>query len=195
MTGNGPSRAQELGWRLYCLTSQLIGMRASFDGRRPPAEHCQDTADDHGPSRPRESRGIPTACDHGPPTIHVVGAAVLLVAVKSLLRLVGARRSIALVERLTAITRRQPSDEHAFVQSVASAVVFASTLFPGRARCLEQSLAIHWRLRRAGVNSALRFGVRAYPFAAHVWVVHAQKPILESPDTLRTYVELPELPT
>ena len=50
------------------------------------------------------------------------------------------------------------------------AVAMAAALYPGRALCLEQSLALYWLLRRRGVGITYCHGVQAHPFAAHAWI-------------------------
>ena len=56
------------------------------------------------------------------------------------------------------------------VAQVAHRVAIASALYPGRARCLEQSLILSRALRRRGADARVRFGVYPYPFTAHSWV-------------------------
>lgn len=49
-------------------------------------------------------------------------------------------------------------------------VAIAAAWYPGRALCLERSLVLYERLRRAGARAELRLGVQAAPFASHAWV-------------------------
>jgi hypothetical protein len=64
----------------------------------------------------------------------------------------------------------------------------AAAFIPGRALCLEQSLALYVCLRRAGVAVGLRLGVQPYPFAAHAWVEYKGEPVGESWDRVGRFV-------
>jgi hypothetical protein len=54
--------------------------------------------------------------------------------------------------------------------------------WPGGALCLQRSLVLLWLLRRRGVSSKLRIGVKKSPEAllAHAWVEVAGQPIGDS---------------
>jgi hypothetical protein len=78
--------------------------------------------------------------------------------------------------------------------ATAERVAVAAAFFPGRARCLEQSLALYGLLRRADLSATFRLGVQAYPFAAHAWVEHGGEPVNEQRDLLKVYVPLPDQP-
>jgi hypothetical protein len=56
-------------------------------------------------------------------------------------------------------------------------VAVAAALYPGRALCLERSLVLYDRLRRAGARAEFRLGVQAAPFAAHAWVERLGLPV------------------
>ncbi len=73
----------------------------------------------------------------------------------------------------------------------ARAVAIAGAFFPGRAVCLEQSLALYLVLRRLGHESTLRIGVQPYPFLAHAWVEHRGVPVLEDEETVARFVAFP----
>jgi transglutaminase-like putative cysteine protease len=64
----------------------------------------------------------------------------------------------------------------------------AAVFYPGRARCLEQSLALYVLLRRRGVPVRLRLGVQPYPFNAHAWVELNGAPLNERVETVRQFV-------
>lgn len=80
------------------------------------------------------------------------------------------------------------------VNATAERVAMTAAFVPGRALCLEQSLALYFLLRRMGIQVTLRLGVQAYPFAAHAWVEHAGEPVNESAEKLRPFVPFPTLP-
>ena len=71
----------------------------------------------------------------------------------------------------------------------------AALFYPGRARCLEQSLALYVLLRRRGVPAELKLGVQPYPFNAHAWVELNGSPLNERLETVRQFVPLPGLRT
>ena len=97
-----------------------------------------------------------------------------------------------------AIHRRAPTPlPNEFVardelERLARQVATAAAVFPGRARCLEQSLVIYSFLRRAGIRARLRLGVRPHPFEAHAWVEYEDQPIFEDPEKIARFVPLPE---
>jgi hypothetical protein len=66
----------------------------------------------------------------------------------------------------------------------------AGVFYPGRARCLEQSLALYVLLRRRGVAAALRIGVQPYPFSAHAWVELNGVPLSERPEAIQQFVPI-----
>lgn len=86
------------------------------------------------------------------------------------LRGIGLRRSLLVAERLGRRVRLAAEPSPEFLANVVRRVATASAFFPGRALCLEQSLALYVCLRRSGVPARLRIGAQPYPFTAHAWV-------------------------
>lgn len=76
------------------------------------------------------------------------------------------------------------------IEVIGESVAAAAALYPGRARCLEQSLVLHRALRRSGVNSRLRLGVIPYPFAGHAWVECEGRPVNEFADQIHRLTPL-----
>lgn len=72
-------------------------------------------------------------------------------------------------------------------------VARVAAFFPGRAECLEQSLALLVLLRRRGLDAELRIGVERLPFTAHAWVEHAGRPINESAEYVDRLTPFPSL--
>jgi hypothetical protein len=70
----------------------------------------------------------------------------------------------------------------------------AAALFPGRAHCLERSLALQFVLGRCGIPTEIKFGAQPYRFRAHAWVEHAGVPVNESPETLIGLAVFPAVP-
>ncbi len=79
------------------------------------------------------------------------------------------------------------------MERAAYHVAVAAAFFPGRAVCLEQSLALYLLLRRRGVPAELRLGVQAYPFYAHAWVELDGEPVNEDRETVDKFRALPEV--
>lgn len=114
----------------------------------------------------------------------LAAALVLLPMTAAALRAGGFRhlRSQAAVPATRRRAPGQPS-EAAVTQSTARMVAAASHYGPYRATCLPQSLVLQWMLRRQGIGTELRFGVRRAGGAldAHCWVEHQGRPLIDSP--------------
>ena len=122
-----------------------------------------------------------------------LACALTLVSATLALRMLGLRRSLAIAGRLS---RRRPAAESPsseFLAGVVRKVDTAAAFFPGRALCLEQSLALFLSLRRAGVPAELRMGVQPYPFAAHAWVEYEGEPVGESYERAGNFVPFNDL--
>ncbi|MBA3497315.1 MAG: lasso peptide biosynthesis B2 protein, partial [Gemmatimonadales bacterium] len=76
----------------------------------------------------------------------------------------------------------------AYLAAVVRRVDTAAAFFPGRALCLEQSLALYAVLRWAGVGVRLLLGAQPYPFTAHAWVEYEGEPVGESRDRVGKFV-------
>lgn len=81
------------------------------------------------------------------------------------------------------------------VRTVEYRVAMAGALYPGRALCLEQSLALYYLLRRQRAAVKYCTGVQPYPFLAHAWVEYHGEPINDVLEHVRCFARLPdELP-
>ena len=91
------------------------------------------------------------------------------------------------------LARRPASTiDRGLAERSARSVAIAAAFFPGRAICLEQSVALYLLLRRRGVEAVLRSGAQPYPFQAHAWVEVDGQPVLEKADDLVRFVAFPE---
>ncbi len=122
---------------------------------------------------------------------------LLLAAVKGALGAVGYARTRRALERLarrgdSGTRGERASIDAALVAREAEAVAKAAAFYPGRALCLEQSLVLYLRLRRAAVFASFHLGVQPHPFAAHAWVSVGGEPVNERGEIVRTLVPLPE---
>lgn len=127
-----------------------------------------------------------------PPSVPRCMAA--LAAVRLHLKLRGFGRSIAAARRWGGEADGAGADEQALIERTVEALVTAAAFFPGRAICLEQSLALYVLLRRRGVPVELRLGVQAVPFSAHAWLELRGAPIEENADWVDYLLPFPEIP-
>jgi hypothetical protein len=104
-------------------------------------------------------------------------ALVLLPVTSVALWVVGFRRWQAFLARRTphAGPRQQnPEQTLDLARLAVTSVKKVSRFSPWPASCLQQSLTLGWLLRRRGIDSQLRIGVRKEDgrFEAHAWVEH-----------------------
>jgi hypothetical protein len=118
---------------------------------------------------------------------------VVLIAVTIALRLLGLRQSLGLASRFTRWAPAAESPSSDFLAAIVKQVDTAAAFFPGRALCLEQSLALFVCLRRAGVPVELRIGVQPYPFAAHAWVEYQGNLVGDTHDRVGKFVPFEDL--
>lgn len=121
----------------------------------------------------------------------LVSCAVTLVLVTLSLRVLGFRASYGLARRIGRRYERASDATWDTVVAAARGVSMAAAFYPGRALCLEQSLALFVCLRRVGVPVDLRVGVQPFPFTAHAWIEFQGQPVAENVDTLHGLVRLP----
>lgn len=114
-------------------------------------------------------------------------ALTLVVAVLAL-RALGLRRSLAMARRFAYRMPAVALPTAEYLAGVVRKVDTAAAFFPGRALCLEQSLALFAVLRWAGVAARLLLGAQPYPFSAHAWVEYLGKPVGESRDGVGRFV-------
>ena len=122
----------------------------------------------------------------------VLRAGFTIFAVKLSLRLRGYGRTIRWIQREV---RRVPPDASVDAQVVKAAersVAMAGALYPGRALCLEQSLALYYLLRRQGVAVKYSQGVQPHPFLAHAWLEYRGEPINDVAEHVKRFARLPD---
>jgi hypothetical protein len=113
-----------------------------------------------------------------------------LALVKLSMRALGFGRTLAYCERSVRPSAYPHSADEPMIGRVARKVAAAAVLYPGRARCLEQSLVLSRELRRCGADADVRFGIHPYPFSAHAWVEVQGRPINEDRDYLNMFTPL-----
>ena len=126
---------------------------------------------------------------HNPPSVFTC---LLLLFVVD----VGRRRlGLAAVLRVARIGGSARSSQAApeMIATTLRRVLMATTLYPGRSQCLEQSVTSFILLRRRGIDVQLRLGVQPYPFAAHAWLDYRGVPVTESAEVVSRFAVLPEI--
>ena len=121
----------------------------------------------------RQNAAAPTVV--GP--IDVLGCMASIVLIKLSLAHRGFARTVARIHARTPNATRQVDAPDAVVAHLDRLVAIAAAWYPGRALCLERSLVLYDRLRRAGARAELRLGVQAAPFASHAWVERHGEPL------------------
>ena len=122
----------------------------------------------------------------------VLTCAAMLVCMDVLPRVLGLRRTFALLRRITIATVR-PDNACDIIDETARRVSLAAAFYPRRALCLEQSLTLFTLLRRRGVAAELRLGVQPRPFYAHAWVEAEGRAISEAENLPLTLAAFPSL--
>ena len=126
----------------------------------------------------------------GPGILH---CALALCAIRVALLTRGFHRTRQSVIRAVESCAVIPGEHDGLVTRVTRTVAFCAALYPGRARCLEQSLTVYYLLRRCGVSVEWRLGVQPYRFKAHAWIEYKGRPVQERGRT-EGMVCFPEMP-
>ena len=98
----------------------------------------------------------------------MVSCGVLIVGIKVGLRVAGFARTLQWIHWRTDHLPRWRTGPPPAIDPVAHAVALAAALYPGRARCLEQSLLLYYLLRRRGIEAHFRLGVQPHPLGPRV---------------------------
>jgi hypothetical protein len=124
---------------------------------------------------------------------HVATCTVLLLAADLTLKTLGLGRSVRLARWVAGRCRNAAQEQRQLVAETARQVAIAAAFYPGRAQCLEQSLALFLLLRRRGMPVELRIGVQPFPFTAHAWVEHNGRPVNEQEDFVTRLAPFPSI--
>jgi hypothetical protein len=151
------------------------------------------------PGAPAQSSGI------GGNTAHSVAAVKAKVAMPSVLRcgvtiawikhLLRTRRFEGAIAWIRARVEHIPATAAAELEQVREleyAVAMAGAFYPGRARCMEQSLALYLVARWQGVAVRYCQGVQLYPFQAHAWIEYQGQVINDVPEHVKHFARFPE---
>lgn len=122
----------------------------------------------------------------------VVRCGLMLFAARIALKIRGFSWTIRWIRRRLDATPMIGPAASAGVTATEYAVAMAGALYPGRAKCLEQSIVLFYVLRRAGVPAQFRMGVQPYPFLAHAWVEYLGHPLNDVAEHVKRFALLPD---
>jgi hypothetical protein len=118
---------------------------------------------------------------------------VVIAAMKVRLRVLGLGRTLRWIRRREAPAPTTTLALNTFVTACEYSVAMAAALYPGRAMCLERSLALLYLARRAGVPVTYHHGVQPLPFAAHAWVEYESRVINDANEHVNEFLRLPQV--
>lgn len=124
------------------------------------------------------------------PSVFRCGA--LIFAIKIALRTLGFGRTIRWIRQRVETVPAMPSVRHDVVETAEQAVAMAGALYPGRAKCLEQSLVLYYILRRQGIAVKYCQGAQPYPFQAHAWIEFRGQVINDVAEHIKPFLRLPD---
>jgi Transglutaminase-like superfamily/Coenzyme PQQ synthesis protein D (PqqD) len=122
----------------------------------------------------------------------VLWCGATLAWVKWLLRVWGFEATIARVRSAIAPILAAEDAELETVRSFDYAVSLAGAFYPGRARCLEQSLALYCLCRRRAIAVRYCQGVRLFPFEAHAWVEYRGEIVNGLAEHVKLFARFPD---
>lgn len=117
----------------------------------------------------------------------------LIVWVKILLMTRGLVGAASWIRARTASVPQASDPDIVTVTQVERAVAMAGAMYPGRAKCLEQSLVLYYLLRSQGVGVNCRLGVQPFPFQAHAWIEYRGEVVNDVPEHARQFTPLASL--
>jgi hypothetical protein len=126
-------------------------------------------------------------------TPSVFTCAVVIFALKGALRIYGFGKVIGWISRRVESLPATEWLEPEAVKVTERTVATAAALYPGRARCLEQSLVLYYLLRRHGIAVIYRQGVSPRPFQAHAWIEYGGEVVNDVAEHAKQFVRLPDL--
>jgi transglutaminase superfamily protein len=121
----------------------------------------------------------------------VLKCGFVIFAVNALLQARGFAGVIALIRRRVAMVPADESVDASIVRRAERAVAYAGAFYPGRAKCLEQSLALYYLLRRRGVLVRYCQGVQFHPFVAHAWIEYRGEVVNDVAEHVQHFTRLP----
>jgi len=118
---------------------------------------------------------------------------LLIAWFKGLLRAQGFLGTLEWIRRRTERVTVVAEAEIATLKAAEYAVAMAGAFYPGRAKCLEQSLVLYYLLRRHGVRVKYCHGVQPFPFQAHAWIEYQGQVINDISEHAWYFARFPEM--
>lgn len=122
----------------------------------------------------------------------IVHCGLVILAIKLSLRFLGYEKTLQRVRRHVELPTVSGIIDDMLIAKTEHAVAMAGALYPGRALCLEQSLALYYLLRRRGAAVTFCQGVQPHPFQAHAWVEYGGTVINDAAEHVKAFARLPE---
>lgn len=122
----------------------------------------------------------------------VLRCALMIMTVKLMLRIHGFSGTMAWIRRRVKSVHEVVGVDPTVVKAAEWSVAMAGAFYPGRAKCLEQSLTLYYLMRRQGVPARYCQGVQPYPFQAHAWIEYRGEVINDVPEHAKMFAPLPD---
>jgi hypothetical protein len=169
----------------------MLSNKPDIATRAVPSERSQLRIEDQGAARQEANGRYQQAAVRRVPSVLTCG--MMIFALKTALRLRGFGRVMGRIRRWAEPLSASAWVDAEQVQATERMVATAAAWYPGRARCLEQSLILYYLLRRQGVAAKYRHGVIPRPFQAHAWIEYQGQIINDVPEHARQFTCLPDL--
>jgi hypothetical protein len=119
---------------------------------------------------------------------------VTLTSIRYRLKYLGFAKTIAYVARIVPQAADISHPRRDDIDAVVRRVKHAAPVFPGRAKCLEQSLTLYLLLRQRRIPVALCLGIRPARFEAHAWVEYEGTALGQYTEKMRQMIRIQVLP-
>ena len=122
----------------------------------------------------------------------VLSCGLTIVLIKASLKILGFAGTLDWIRRRVQTIPQTVLADIDDLRVADHSVALAGALYPGRARCLEQSLTLYYVLRCRGVPVRYCHGVQPYPFQAHAWIEYGDVILSDVPEHARQFSRLPD---
>jgi hypothetical protein len=150
----------------------------------PPSDGARPDRVEHGVRAPVGSAVLRI------PSVFRCG--LTIARIKRSLRKQKFERTLAWIRAAVAPIPATEDADMAQVQALEYAVAMAGAFYPGRAKCLEQSLTLYLLARRQGVAARYCQGMQLYPFAAHAWITYRGQVINDVREHVKHFTTFPD---
>jgi hypothetical protein len=151
-------------------------------------DHAARPSRRHGHKRDRRPLARPT---HTLPS--VLECTQLIAVIKLRLRFSGPGRTLRWIRRQVSPSTLSVAQQEMTVRDIERVVARACAWYPGRAECLERSLALLLLLVRRGITATFCMGVHPKPFTAHAWIEFRGTIVNDVPEYVERYARFPDI--